>query len=84
MRKIKIENVSNNVYKALRARACESRRSIAAEIVCLLEEHIPAETELRKRRDFYRKVLRMHKRKQSASRIFPSAEDMVREDRDRL
>ncbi|MGH9575263.1 MAG: FitA-like ribbon-helix-helix domain-containing protein [Candidatus Acidiferrales bacterium] len=81
MRTIKIENVPNNLYKALRARARESKRSISAEIVCLLRESIPTEDELRKRRAFYRKVLRMQKRKQSTSTAFSSSEDMVREDR---
>jgi len=81
MRTIKIKNVPNNLYKALRTRAREKRRSISAEVLSLLEENIPTEEELQKRRHFYRKALRMQKRKQPSCRVFPSAEDMVRKDR---
>jgi plasmid stability protein len=83
MRTIKIENVPHNLCKALSARGRERKRSTSAEILALLEENMPTEAELRKRRAFYRKVKRMQKRKQSAGSDFPSAEDMVRDDRDR-
>ncbi|MGH7192597.1 MAG: FitA-like ribbon-helix-helix domain-containing protein [Candidatus Saccharimonadales bacterium] len=78
-----VENVPDNLYKALRARAHEHHRSIAAEVLLLLEQNIPTEEELRSRRAFYVKVQRMQKRKQPPARPYPSAEEMVREDRSR-
>ena len=81
MRTIKIKDVPDNLYEALRAHACERKHSVSAEVLSLLEENIPTEEELRKRRDFYRKVLRMQKRKQPSCRVFPSAENMAGKDR---
>jgi plasmid stability protein len=78
-----VENVPDNLYRALRARAQERHRSIAAEVLSLLEANIPTEEELRSRRAFYLKVRRMQKRKQPSGRIYPSAEEMIRKDRSR-
>jgi len=36
-----VENISDELYEALRARARRHRKSIAAEVVTLLEENIP-------------------------------------------
>ena len=78
-----VENVPDDLYKALRARAHEHHRSIAAEVLSLLEANIPTQEELRSRRAFYLKVRRMQKRKQTSTRVYPSAEEMIREDRSR-
>jgi plasmid stability protein len=77
-----VENVPTELYEALRRRARESRRSIAAEVVCLLEQHVPTERELRARRDLTRKLNQLHSDKRSLKR-FPSTEEMQREDRAR-
>ena len=36
-----VENVPDDLYEALRSRAKARRRSIAAEVLALLEENIP-------------------------------------------
>lgn len=77
-----VENVPEELYEALRRRARGSRRSIAAEVVSLLEQNVPTESELRARRDLTRKVNQLHSAKRSRKR-FPSTEEMQREDRAR-
>ena len=36
-----VENVPDEIYKALRKRARANRKSIAAEVIALLEQNIP-------------------------------------------
>lgn len=77
-----VENVPTKLYEALRGRARRRHRSIAAEVLSLLEENIPTERELRARRALLRKAEQMHARA-SVTRRFPSTEEMQREDRAR-
>ena len=44
-----VENVPEELYNALRRRAREKRRSIAAEVIALLEENLVTNAELRSR-----------------------------------
>lgn len=76
-----VRNVPRDLYEALRRRARARRRSIAAEVLALLEENIPTEKELKARKEFLRKVGRMRDRKTQARGIFPSSEETQREDR---
>jgi plasmid stability protein len=78
-----VENVPSDLYEALRGRARARRRSIAAEVVALLEENIPTERELKARKEFLRKAGRMRERKTQTQGIFPSTEKMQRDDRTR-
>jgi plasmid stability protein len=83
-----VENVPDDLYRALRKRARERRKSIAAEVISLLERNIPTAKELQRRREFYE---RMSKVQPFADQpftdhrtdSFSSAEEMIREDRDR-
>lgn len=77
-----VENVPDELYEALRDRARAGHRSIAAEVVALLEQNIPTEKELRARREIMRKLNQLRSGKQSRKR-FPSTEEMQREDRAR-
>jgi plasmid stability protein len=77
-----VENVPDELYEALRTRARARRRSIAAEVLTLLEESVPTEKELRVRRNFLRKLEPLLARGKSTKR-FPSTEKMLREDRGR-
>lgn len=77
-----VENIPTDLYEALRKRARSRRRSIAAEVISLLEENIPTEKELEARRAFFRKLQRLRSKFRS-DRRFPSTEEMVREDRNR-
>lgn len=79
-----VENIPEELYDALRQRARLHRRSIAAEILQLLEENIPTASELERRQQFMKKVEQLHARMPRPSlQKFPSAEEMVREDRER-
>jgi plasmid stability protein len=78
-----VENVPDDLYEALRTQAKSRRRSIAAEVLALLEENIPTAKELKSRREWVRKLARLRKQPSNSSRAFPSAEEMIREDRER-
>jgi plasmid stability protein len=45
-----VENVPDDLYEALRKRAKNQRRSIAAEVLCLLESNVPTAKALQRRR----------------------------------
>ena len=76
-----VENVPTELYDALRARARDRHRSIAAEVLSLLEENIPTRKELKARQDLLRRLERMHSKRRIGRRSFPSTEEMQREDR---
>jgi plasmid stability protein len=78
-----VENVPADLYEALRKRARSKRRSIAAEVVSLLQENIPTEKELESRRALFRKLERLRSKPPRSNRRFPTTEEMVREDRGR-
>jgi plasmid stability protein len=78
-----VENVPEDLYEALRSRAKASRRSIAAEVLALLEENIPTAQELKARHEWVRKLERLRKSQAKSGSKFPSTEEMIREDRER-
>ncbi len=78
-----VEGVPEDLYEALRGRARGRRRSIAAEVVALLEESIPTEKELKARRAFLLRLERMRAKKPHSRGPFPVAEEMQRQDRAR-
>jgi len=78
-----VENVPDAVYKALRQRARKNRKSIAAEVIDLLKQHIPTEAELKRRREFYDRLAEIRSHAPEGPGPFPSAEEMIREDRER-
>jgi plasmid stability protein len=76
-----VENVPEEIYAALKSRAREHRKSISAEVITLLAENIPTEADLAKRQAFAARVGQL--RSTSASGIFPTVEEMLRDDRNR-
>jgi plasmid stability protein len=78
-----VENVPDDLYEALRSRAKARRRSIAAEVLALLEENVPTAQELKARHEWLRKLVRMRTRQTKSRRTFPTTEEMQREDRER-
>lgn len=78
-----VENVPEELYAALRKRAKQNRKSIAAEVIALLEENIPTARELKARQEFIRRLARLRAQPSPSPGPFPSAEEMVREDRER-
>lgn len=78
-----VENVPEDLYDALRKRARRQRRSLAAEVLSLLEENIPTEKDLKRRRAAFRKLQKLRFTPAPGSGPFPSSEEMIREDRER-
>jgi plasmid stability protein len=78
-----VENVPEDLYEALRARARQHRKSISAEVLSLLAENIPTTEELRRRRQFLKQLARFRSQGSPSKGPFPSAEEMQREDRER-
>lgn len=75
-----VENIPAEIYEALRQRARANRKSIAAEVLLLLEQNVVTATERRSRQTFLREVLRLRSRSARAGH-FPTTEQMQREDR---
>lgn len=78
-----VENIPDDLYEALRSQAKARRRSIAAEVLTLLEENVPTAQELKARQDLFRRIIRLREKKPKRQGPFPSAEEMIREDRER-
>ena len=78
-----VENVPEDIYKALRKRAKANNTSMAAEVIELLEQFVPTEAELKRRREFYDKLAELRAQPPLGPGPFPSAEEMIREDRER-
>jgi plasmid stability protein len=78
-----VENVPDDLYQALRKRARQNRTSIAAEVISLLERDVPTAKELQQRREFYKRMEELRSFQPGSSTGFPTAEEMIREDRDR-
>jgi plasmid stability protein len=78
-----VENVPKDLYEALRKRARAQRRSIAAEVISLLEENIPTEKELARRREVSDRLRKLKFTPTDPNAEIPSSLEMIREDRDR-
>jgi plasmid stability protein len=78
-----VENVPDDLYQALRKRARQNRKSMAAEVISLLERDIPTKKELQRRREFYKRMAELRALPPGISIASPTAEEMIREDRNR-
>jgi plasmid stability protein len=78
-----VENVPEDIYKALRKRARANHKSMAAEVIALLKQNIPTDAELKRRREFYDRMAELRAKPPLNPGPFPSAEEMIREDRER-
>jgi plasmid stability protein len=78
-----VENVPDELYEALRERARGHRKSIAAEVLALLEESIPTAQELARRKELLQRVRTIRAKRPRSAGPFPSSEEMQREDRGR-
>jgi plasmid stability protein len=78
-----VENVPEDVYRALRERARRHRKSIAAEVIELLEQNVPTADELKKRRKAIDELAKLRAMPPASPGPFPSAEEMISEDRNR-
>jgi len=78
-----VENVPTELYSALRERARQHRKSIASEVLSLLEENIVTPAELKSRKRFLRELQRLRSKRPLVAGPFSSTEDMLRADRSR-
>jgi len=77
-----VENVPDDLYEAVRKRAKSEHRSIAAEVIALLEQMYPTEKELKRRREFVEQLRKANARIRPLSTDGPDSTEMIREDRD--
>jgi plasmid stability protein len=78
-----VEKVPDMLYEALRERARRHGKSIAAEVLALLEENVPTMEELARRKEFLQRAQRIRARRTRVSGPLPTSEQMQREDRRR-
>jgi plasmid stability protein len=78
-----VENVPDELYEALRNRAKKNRKSIAGEVISLLEENVPTAHELKRRQQLFQQVLKLRAGKPANPGSLPTTEEMQREDRER-
>ena len=78
-----VENVPDDLYEALRERAREHRKSIAAEVTSLLEENVVTAGERKARQQFLRRAQRLRSRRSRSAGPFSASEELQREDRSR-
>ena len=78
-----VENVPEDLYEALRARAQQNRKSISAEVLTLLSENIPTAAELSRRQQLVERARQIRNRKTLRNGPFSTSEEMLRKDRAR-
>ncbi len=78
-----VENVPEDLYESLRSQAKRDGKSIAAQVIELLRRNVPTEAELARRSAFYEKMIEMSNREPLTPGPHPSAQEMLREDRER-
>jgi plasmid stability protein len=77
-----VENVPKDLYEALRKRAKSERRSIAGEVIEILERFVPTEKELKRRREWVQKLRKLNATIRPLSTDGPTSTEMIREDRE--
>jgi len=78
-----VENVPDDLYEALRERARQQRKSIAAEVLSLLAENVVTAAERKARQQFLRQAQRLRSQRPRSTAAFPASEELQREDRGR-
>jgi plasmid stability protein len=78
-----VENVPTDLYEALRTQAKLKRKSMAEEVIQLLERTVPTPKELARRDRLYKQLKELRAQKPLTTGPFPSTEEMQREDRER-
>jgi plasmid stability protein len=76
-----IRNIPKDLHAAIRREAKKNLRTMSAEVLLVLKHHFPTTKELRKRRELFKKLQKIHARKVVGNA--PSTEEMLREDRER-
>lgn len=60
-----------------------NRLSAVGEAISRIEQDVPTASELQKRERFYRRMEKLRSPKPKGRGLFPTAEQMIREDRER-
>ena len=74
-----VENVPEELYSALRARAAANGKSITSEVLSLLQQNVPTRKELARRKQFLKLAIRLRAQRPRSSG--PPSEELQREDR---
>lgn len=82
MATLHMQNVPEELFESLRARARSNRRSVSAETVSLLEQLLPTAGVVRRRRAFYQRIQKLRSRTTVGTPGLP-AEGLLRQDRQR-
>src|ERR1700677_4773349 len=77
-----VENVPEDLYEALRVRARAQRKSISAEVLSLLSDNVATPKEIKRRLALVERA-RVLRSRGSVVKGALSAEEMLREDRNR-
>ena len=83
MATVYVRNIPEELYRALRKRAQQHRRTIAAQIRMMLEENFATASVLRKRKKIFKDLENLRFSVPPGQGPFPSSEQMQREDRGR-
>ena len=78
-----VGNIPDELYASLRDQARQHRKSIAAEVVSLLEENVVTLAERQARQQFLRQVQRLRSRRPGSAAALHATEELQREDRAR-
>ena len=78
-----VENVREDLYEALRARARANKKSISSEVIGLLSENVPTNAELLRRRQMLDRARAARLKRGPTKARFASTEEMQREGRQR-
>jgi plasmid stability protein len=83
MATLHVTNIPEARYRALQKLAKRNHRSVSGEVIALLEQWVPTEAELRKRRKAVYQLMKLRSKVSAGSGPYQSAEEMIREDRER-
>jgi len=78
-----VENFPDDRYEALRQRAKKNGKSMAAQVIELMAQLVPTEAEMKKRLKAFKELERIRALEPLGPGPFPTAEEMIREDRER-
>ena len=78
-----VENVPRELYEALRQPARKQRTPLSAEVISILEASVPTASQLKARGAFFEYIKEFQKTVKRGRRPYITAEEMIREDRDR-
>jgi len=78
-----VENVPDEIYDAVRTQAQSKGKSIAAEVIALLTDHVPTPAEMERRRKLFNFAQKARAAGAGAGSRVSTSEEMQREDRDR-